>query len=443
VPDDDVRVPAGWYPDPLGLPQLRWWDNHAWTEHISDARQPMTATETVTTKLAYADDEPSYESDYASDSATDTIEQDLSRRERRERERLADEPAGEIATQPAISTQYVESEAEAEAGQLDPVATTAAFAEPLRSLEAPERDQLTVDEPSPAVRLASAGAIEDAPTSAPFEMDTRFDDLLGETSIPRSAFAHVGESATAFVPTTSNDTPPEPDWAAMGMGGDASGSMGTAPAADTGRRVVVDVSTNTGPAWIITLIPLYMLVTSLLLLLSGAGTPTYVSLALLFGVPYLAGFVLAFLDWRQLRESGLEQPANFAWALLGPLVYMIVRLTRTVRESGTGFGPMLTFIVLGVAMLAASVAVPGLIIQLSPDTFSQQAAVSIDQSASILGTDLVAECPPTPPLIPQQSFVCQAHKPGGATYDVTVSLQRSNGWIDWRVDDWGVFSATS
>src|SRR5688572_32584662 len=61
--DDDVRVPAGWYPDPLGLPQLRWWDNHAWTEHTSDARQPMVAeavTVTASPLLAYADndDEP-------------------------------------------------------------------------------------------------------------------------------------------------------------------------------------------------------------------------------------------------------------------------------------------------------------------------------------------------------------------------------------------------
>jgi hypothetical protein len=24
-----------------------------------------------------------------------------------------------------------------------------------------------------------------------------------------------------------------------------------------------------------------------------------------------------------------------------------------------------------------------------------------------------------------------------------VSLQRANGWIDWRVDNWGVFSMTS
>ena len=55
--EEEGHVPAGWYPDPLGLPQLRWWDNHAWTEHTSDARQPMVAQETVTAKLAYADDD--------------------------------------------------------------------------------------------------------------------------------------------------------------------------------------------------------------------------------------------------------------------------------------------------------------------------------------------------------------------------------------------------
>lgn len=38
---DDQQVQAGWYPDPLGLPQLRWWDSHAWTEHTSDARRPL------------------------------------------------------------------------------------------------------------------------------------------------------------------------------------------------------------------------------------------------------------------------------------------------------------------------------------------------------------------------------------------------------------------
>ena len=36
-----TNIPAGWYPDPLGLPQLRWWDNHTWTDQISGARAPL------------------------------------------------------------------------------------------------------------------------------------------------------------------------------------------------------------------------------------------------------------------------------------------------------------------------------------------------------------------------------------------------------------------
>ncbi len=39
--DDDFGVPAGWYPDPLGLPQLRWWDGQAWTEFTSEAQAPV------------------------------------------------------------------------------------------------------------------------------------------------------------------------------------------------------------------------------------------------------------------------------------------------------------------------------------------------------------------------------------------------------------------
>jgi hypothetical protein len=31
-------APAGWYRDPLGIPQLRWWNGIAWTNHIQDNR---------------------------------------------------------------------------------------------------------------------------------------------------------------------------------------------------------------------------------------------------------------------------------------------------------------------------------------------------------------------------------------------------------------------
>ncbi|WP_246139922.1 DUF2510 domain-containing protein [Protaetiibacter larvae] len=41
---DGRQVQAGWYPDPLGAPQLRWWDGHAWTSHTSDSRHTQTRT---------------------------------------------------------------------------------------------------------------------------------------------------------------------------------------------------------------------------------------------------------------------------------------------------------------------------------------------------------------------------------------------------------------
>jgi len=415
MPEDDVRVPAGWYPDPLGLPQLRWWDNHAWTEHISDARQPMMATETVTSKLAFADeDRPSTERPFADLAADEAeAEQELSRRERRERDREFDD--------------LPEADTAGDRDSIPPAA--AAFADPLRSLEAPERDQVSVEEASPAFRLAASGRLDEAPTSAPFEMDTRFDDLLGESSEPRSAFAHVSESAASFIPTT----PPEQQWPTQQW------------QSETPRgRALTDAPTSTGPAWIMTLIPLYTLVVGLLLLLSGtAQVPSAVVLVFMFGLPYLAGIVLAVLAYRALRRGGMEQPAHWAWAFLTVGIYLVARLTRTVRESGTGFGPLFTFLALGLSLIIANVAVPGLVIQLAPASFSHQAEIEIMQSGSSLGIDLVATCPAMPPMIPLQSFVCQAHKPGSATYDVTVSLQRSNGWISWRVDDWGVFSATS
>jgi hypothetical protein len=43
--DDQFRAPAGWYPDPLGLPQLRWWNTQGWTEQVSAAPEPVVVQE--------------------------------------------------------------------------------------------------------------------------------------------------------------------------------------------------------------------------------------------------------------------------------------------------------------------------------------------------------------------------------------------------------------
>jgi hypothetical protein len=56
VSQDEFRAPAGWYPDPLGLPQLRWWNNHGWTEQVSAAPEPLVMQQAP--RFAWKEDEP-------------------------------------------------------------------------------------------------------------------------------------------------------------------------------------------------------------------------------------------------------------------------------------------------------------------------------------------------------------------------------------------------
>jgi hypothetical protein len=436
VADDDVRVPAGWYPDPLGLPQLRWWDNHAWTEHTSDARQPMVAeqmaaqpmvaqpmvaqptrAEAAKPRLVFADDfaDPADLADFIDPADLANPVHDLiepatgvtelpSRRTLREAERLAhdDDVVREVA------------------------GDGARFGEPLPQLEAPAAGSSIDAEPSPAVRYARGAGIADAPRSMRYDLDESHEDLLGETSIPRSAFAHASSSTTTFIPEYPDEAQPEPTRGSHRV------RMAHAP------------HTSIVPAWLLTLIPIYMLLVGMILLLSGAQAQfAQINAAVVLGVPWVAGVVLAIIDYRMLARDGMAAPAPWAWALLGAPVYLVARLVATVRETGTGFGPVLTFFTLGLFMVGAVVAVPGLVMELSPAFFSEEAERSVQADAMSFGTELRVDCPETPPLLLQQSFTCTATNTDGDSYDVLVSLQRSNGWIDWRVDNWGVFAAGS
>lgn len=42
APAAESTVPAGWYADPSGRFELRYWDGAAWTEHVSRAGQQFT-----------------------------------------------------------------------------------------------------------------------------------------------------------------------------------------------------------------------------------------------------------------------------------------------------------------------------------------------------------------------------------------------------------------
>jgi hypothetical protein len=450
VADDDVRVPAGWYPDPLGLPQLRWWDNHAWTEHTSDARQPMVAETMASStasmaqpmaaqpsaaharstaastapRLAFADDLP-YADDlvdpvdvgHSADLAYpvhDLIEPSTvtgatvlpSRRTLREAERIAhddDTVQGRTGDSPR-------------------------YGEALPELEAPSFGSQVDAEASPAVRYARAARIDDAPRSQRYDLDESHEDLLGAPTNPRSAFAHTSSSTTTFIPDYPTETQPEPTRAHRGH----RAGLAHAP------------RTATVPAWVLTLIPVYMLLVGMMVLLSGTDASfAPITAALVLGVPWLAGVVLAIIDRRMLASNGMQWPAHWAWSILGAPVYLVARLDATVREAGSGFGPALTYLSLGLFTAGAVVAVPGLVMSLVPASFSVEAERSVVADARSLGIELQVDCPETPPMLVQQSFVCRATNSDGDSHDILVSLQRANGWIDWRVDSWGIFTMGS
>jgi hypothetical protein len=59
-----AEIPAGWYPDPMGLPQRRWWDSSSWTQHVTPehqdaplAQQARRSTDSVSHHAAYASQE--------------------------------------------------------------------------------------------------------------------------------------------------------------------------------------------------------------------------------------------------------------------------------------------------------------------------------------------------------------------------------------------------
>jgi hypothetical protein len=53
---------------------------------------------------------------------------------------------------------------------------------------------------------------------------------------------------------------------------------------------------------------------------------------------------------------------------------------------------------------------------------------------------MTVTCPNNPPVLPGEQIVCESVSSSNNTFDITVTLERSNGWIAWQVVDWGSFS---
>jgi hypothetical protein len=353
----------------MGLPQLRWWNNHAWTELTTEAKPPLVMQQP--TRLLFADDD------------LPTRRQQREEREQREREEQDLRPASVDAD--AVNT------------------GVAAFAEPMTEVDT------IAEEPVTIVPLAEPLAEEDS-----FEPG----ETVGDGYTPRSATSAVSAPTAQNAQASRSDSEPV-----------------------SGRRAAIPtrLPAYTAPVWVIALIPLLQLVIGLLLLLGFSSGLSVVVTSAVWGLPYLLVVGLAIADRALLKRIGYERPAHWAWAFLGAPVYLIARSTSISRNGNLGLAPLLVWVGLGMLQLVSVIVVPGLVISAAPQLFAAEAENSIASDASIIGATLDVSCASPAVLIGQQ-FSCEAASTDGEAYDVTVSLERVNGWIDWRVDDWGIYS---
>ena len=93
--------------------------------------------------------------------------------------------------------------------------------------------------------------------------------------------------------------------------------------------------------------------------------------------------------------------------------------------------PILVFGALVLLQLGSIVAVPGLVISALPQTFSDQAATSIEQASTVFGPITTVKCPTPPATVMGQQFTCTLYRIGsGQTYHVSVTA----GSMTWVYD---------
>lgn len=368
------------------------------------------------TKFAWADDEP------------------LTRREERERERQRDDRETINQTPPTAET--------------------------LRELE-PPRAFTKIDEPEPAGYTAVPEPAAAATPSQPAASATSAAESLytpDPVASPAEADAgHVVNMTPSFGSLFDASNP-----AAASLLGQTESSLDNLFGTKTERRQArrttplltaetlgaatsakSDVRTSTGPAWIIAMVPLFQLVLSLLFLTAlGMGDNLPIFLGIMF-LPYFLVIGLAFADYRALKANGMHRPAHWAFAAGTAPLYLVLRARASIRETGHGVGPLLTWLGLGLLHIASAIAIPGLIIALLPTMFATQIEDSVKKDAFLIsGSEWSVECPATPPLIIGQSIECAGIANNGTNYDITVSLERSNGWVAWQVTDWGIWNVS-
>ncbi|MEO8529532.1 MAG: DUF2510 domain-containing protein [Pseudolysinimonas sp.] len=288
-------VAAGWYEDPASSAHVRWWNGLAWTEH------------TTLKPTAPPRPQPVAEQRYGDGFTQQQNQQGWSGGQTEGQQGSGQQGSGQTQAQTPAAADQPAQTAQTAGFDAGHAASTAARIAEARALE--RQYGISTEEHDVIVRSATEGSAQDA-----------------------GAGQFGGDHTDTGSRRTSN-------WHA-----------------ESEHREPSERRTATASSWLIALFPILTLVAAIAAAYvyfyvspdpSVAGIPVVAGVVL---VPYLLCLIWAFVDAGRLKAFG-HSPASGAFAILGPLVYLIARRVRV-----KGVGPLVALIILTVAAVAAPAA---------------------------------------------------------------------------------------
>lgn len=416
-------IAPGWYADPMGSGQSRWWDGIAWTAELS-ARTPV---EPVAAADAVAPAEAAVFATPADAGAP------LSRRQLREL--VGPLTTGPVPTDAPAETSPVPApvvlgtpSAPADVAGQPPVAPGDSAApshfEALFELSTTERtpaestvftaliDPTEVPRSSlarpwigaavPVVPAASAPppvAVEPAPTFAPvaFEAPPAAMTAAAVSTAPVLAAAVSSAPATA-APTFSGgilgfSLPPDPFATPSGaVEATPPPFVSLASSSPTaGPVLAISPRSTTAAVWVYALLPVVHAAALWLVLgLLDLGENPVIRYSVL-GAPLVLSLLLAIIDGHVLRGRGFPRTASAVFALVPPL-YLLV---RAIRVGAAGVVPLLVWLLLQTAAFSfILLQLPG-VFALVPLTSPTAAAPVVAASGPITAAQRATELTPS------------------------------------------------
>lgn len=392
APDQPTSVPAGWYPDPHGVAELRWWDGRDWTDSVHPPLTPPPVNPPITPPATEPAVEPVAEPAEVPDSGLDFPPPPLRAPDDDEGKNfisrvydlddIPSEPVREvpvaepIAVEPVIAEPAPVQPVAAEPVVAEPVAAEPIVAEPVPAQPIPaEPAPAGLSVAAPAESAPAAPFMEPpAPAAAPAFTDPAIPEVqpepvaLRSDSLPsrrelRERGGTVPSGGTAVPPPApgpipepvpDSSTPTSFDW----LPSPTTPPAAAVPAAASTAAWAAEPSTpmqepeesygkaptrtSTTSGWFIALMPLFAGILSVGAVKGAENYPRYVPegtdwwmlAAGVLVLLYLVTLLLAVADRRKLDGDGHAYPAHWAWALLTAPVYLIVRTLAVKRETG-------------------------------------------------------------------------------------------------------------